>query len=291
MSEINLKGSQSVSTGGGMKNYVGLGAIKILAFNPSKKELENILGKELERDTDYSIRENPDGTKSRALSFWFENSEGKIISERIYISDKPISTKDGEKFKFINKVGQISYFAKTSEEIANNPKVNKWYNPEGMRKLKEGEDTLYLLLQQFVRYDSRAEGANWCETMDSIELTADALYNGNYDGMRKFISYIQSNDNQLIVLHTVRRRETDEGIRYNQQLIFREETMFRTTDGQVMEWMLGKLKDFRSNQLSAGYDITKSDYAVSNLTVYNASDFEIVSETMPQGAIGKFIDI
>jgi hypothetical protein len=291
MSEINLMGGQAAASTGGNKNYVGLGAVKMVAFQPNRKELEALLGKDLERDPDYSIKDNPDGSKNRPLSFWFENSEGKLISERIYVSNQPITTKNKDKFKFINEVGQVSYFAATSEEIANNPKVNKWYKPNGMRKLMEGEDTLYSLLQQFVRYDSRAEGANWLQTMNNIGLTAENLYNGNYDGMKKFLAYIQQNDNQCVILHAVRRRETDEGVRYNQQLILREETMFRTTDGQVMEWMIGKLKDFRSGQIAAGYDITKSDYLVGPLTIYQASDFETSQEDMPSEAVGKFIDI
>lgn len=289
MSEINLTGGQAAASTGGAKNVVGLGAVKIVAVNPNKKELEALLGRDLERDPDYTIKENPDGTKTRPISFWFENSEGKLISERIYVSNKPITAKDGTVFKFINAVGQISYFAPSIETIANNPKVSKWYKVEGMRKLNIGEDILYTLLQNFTRYNPREEGANWCEVMNGIELTAEALYNGNYEGLRKFVNYIQENNNQLIVLHAVRRRETDEGVRYNQQLILREETMFRTTDGEVMEWMLGKLKDFRSAQIAAGYEITTSDYVVDRLQPHTPNSFEATD--VPNEVVNKFINI
>lgn len=289
MSEINLTGGQAAASTGGVKNVVGLGAIKIVAVNPNKKELENLLGRDLERDPDYSIKDNQDGTKTRPISFWFENSEGKLISERIYVSNKPITAKDGTVFKFINAVGQISYFAPSAETIANNPKVNKWYKTEGMRKLNIGEDILYTLLQNFTRYNPREEGANWCAVMDGIELTAEALYNGNYEGLRKFVAYIQENNNQLIVLHAVRRRETEDGVRYNQQLVLREETMFRTTDGEVMEWMIGKLKEFRSSQIAAGYEITNSDYIVDRLQPHTPNSFEATDA--PNEVVNKFINI
>lgn len=290
MSDIMLNGGQSERASSVVKNFVGLGAVKLVAVNPNKKELEVLLGRDLERDPDYSIKEDQNGVKTRPLSLWFENSEGKIISERLYMGNKPITTKDGDKFKFINALGQISYFSPTAEDIQNNPKVNKWYKPNGMRKLLLGEDILYQTLQAFTRYDARAEGANWMEVMNNIKLTGEEIYGGNFDGLKKFAQYIQDNNNQLIVLHAVKRRETDEGVRYNQQLVLREETMFRTTNGEIMEWMFGKLKEFKSAQVAAGYEITNADYLIGALAPYVPNSFEDEAN-VPKDVVGKFIDI
>jgi hypothetical protein len=270
--ELNLGGAQSTNNNI-IRNFVGLGAVTLVAVNPNKKQLEKILGREIQNDPDYSINEDNNGVKTRPLSFWFD-SNGKIFSERIYIGNSAITTKNGDKFKFINSVGQISYYASSAEDIANNPKVSKWYSPNGMRKLLIGEDILYSMLQNFVRYNPKEEGANWMEVMNNIGCTGENLFQGNYEGLNKFIEYINSNNNMLIVLHAINRRETEDGVRYNQKLILRDDTMFRTTDGEVMEWMINKLKDYESNQLSAGYSITNADYKCCALEEYNPKEFE-----------------
>lgn len=290
---INLNGAQKERSGGGntIKNYVGLGAVQLIAVNPNQAELENILGKKLEQAPDYSVRENPDGSKARPVSLWFKNSEDKLISERIYIGNKHITTKNGDKFKFINSVGQISYYATSAEDIANNPKVSKWYKTTGMRKLYEGEDILYTILQNLSRYDARVEGANWMEVMNSIGLTAEKIYDNQTDGLKQFVKYCQDNNNMLIVLHSVARREVDGNVRFNQRLVLREETMFRTTDGTVLEWMVNRLRDFNSQQLAAGYSITNQDFKVSSLQEYNPREFEVQDADMPSGTVSKFLDV
>lgn len=285
-----LKGGNS-KVGGDYSKYVGLGNVQLLACNPNKEQLEEILGTTLEKEPDYTSKPDQNGVNVKPLILWFKSESGAVMSAFIGLSKTPITTKNGDKFKFINGKGQISYYAATAEEIANNPKVNKWYSPNGMRKLMVGEDTLYNLLQAFNRYNASEEGANWMEVMTEMHINAEDFES---KGLNEFIDYLNNGNNSLIMSHVIQVKEDEDGkVITRQQLLLDENTYFRTEDGQVKDYMIDKLKKYSDDKDNEGYSVTKKEFFVGRLRKFDTSEVPagVAEEASETGGKSGLLDI
>jgi len=116
------------------------------------------------------------------------------------------------------------------------------------------------------------------------------LYEGDYAGLRKFVDYLNSKSNMLIALHSIARRETEDGVRFNQRLVLREETIFSTVDGEVKEWMINRLNEANSKQIAAGYTLTNTDFKVCALEEYNPNEFDS-AEDVPASTTSALLDL
>lgn len=286
---VNLKGGNN-KVGGGFSQFVGLGNVQLIACNPNKEQLETILGTTLDKEPDYSSKADQNGVNVKPLILWFKSETGNVISSYIGLSKKPVSSKNGDTFKFINAKGQISYYAATPEAITSNPKVNKWYSSEGMRKLMEGEETLYHLLQGFSRYNASEEGANWMEVMNNMHITAEDF---EIKGLNEFINYINDNNNSLIMSHVIQVKENDEGkIVTRQQVLLDENTYFRTEDGQVKDYMIDRLQKYSDKKESEGYSVTSKEFYVGRVRKFEPNEVPAsTSEEVVETSSGGLLDI
>lgn len=277
---VNLNGGNQKVGGAVYEKFVGLGPVTLVAANPTKEELETLLGTTLERSPDYSPKANDKGVNVKPIIMWFRLENGSLVSAYFNIANSPVASNDGTKFKFINSVGQVSYYAPTAEDIKNNPKVAKWYKGEGMRKINIGEEELYDLLQGFTRYNASAEGANWMEVMNSLGITAEGLMS-SVKGLNEFIEYINTNGNRLVMSHVVNVSEDDEGRRRErQQLLTDKNTYFRTEDGTVNDYMVSRLAKYSSEKIAEGYAMTTKEYFIGPLRPYNSNDVPVAPGPM-----------
>lgn len=210
----------------------GLGVFKPIAVNPTNKEYTEITGQEMPYPLTYDPYDTTVGDKTvsaRPVSILGYNPEMELYEFISFtLINEEVSTKAGDKFKFVNKVGQISYFAKDSSEIANNPSVAQWYNTEDMTKLRIGEESFYTFLQRLIKYDARSEGAQFKTDIHNIGADFDTLYKGDTTGLRKLLEWAKAEDHSIGVLYTVREKEKD-GTIYDIQYIENNPNLFFIT--------------------------------------------------------------
>lgn len=98
--------------------YVGVGNFKVLCFNPTREKLNKILGTEIEDEIEYTKDDNElkigEGDsvfcKSVYVDAWLEEQVTKSKHKvRFVIYDTPRLTKNGDKYQYINQVGQTSW--------------------------------------------------------------------------------------------------------------------------------------------------------------------------------------
>lgn len=97
--------------------YVGVGNFKVLAFNPTREQLNKMLGSDVEEEIEYTkedceikIGEESIFCKAVFVDAWLEEQVTKTKHKiRFTIYDTPRLTKNGEKYQYINQVGQSSW--------------------------------------------------------------------------------------------------------------------------------------------------------------------------------------
>lgn len=152
------------------QKVVGLFEAKVLAFNPTREELEGILGTEIEKDPEYFTPdfemkdENgqvTDVVKKLTVSVWIQqvkmvrNSAGDMEDDgtgpkfniRFNLLDANRKNKAGDKYQYINKDG-ITSWAATQDGLLD------WFKDiGGIRIAKIGEDNFYKFLRSWLLID------------------------------------------------------------------------------------------------------------------------------------------
>lgn len=125
---------------------VGLFEANVRAINPSREELEKLLGiPELEKDPEY-LKEDEEGTQKLSLSIWLEDVLSKqLFNLRISLKDAYRENKDKTKFQYINSAGASSW----ADDPENLP---SWFLEGGReyRKAHIGEEEMYNFLRNYL---------------------------------------------------------------------------------------------------------------------------------------------
>jgi hypothetical protein len=266
---MDFIGTQTESTSKGYIPYTGLGNCQVVTINPSKEELEEILGVEINYTPEYKAQPNMlrDNAEEFPYVIWVKSEAGNLPI-RFNISNQPKSSKSG-KFLFINDKGQVSYYAENANVIAQNSNM-PWYGKSGLRKLYEGEEELYDFFKTLIRYDAQVENANFMKVMQENGITPETLYNGEaITGLRKLIEYAKTNGNSIVCLHAVAEKE--EG-KYKQSIIARPKTWFKTATGIVDGSMEARLDAFVKEKESEGYPISRKYFTTKALAKFKVED-------------------
>lgn len=259
----DLAGAQSKSNVN--TRYTGLAPVIPICVNPTFDRLCEVLEIEnkenaagLAKMCNYDIRTNPNTQRDeRPVVVWvYSPQASSYVPITFNISNGLVTSKNGDKFRYINKRGQISYFATSADEIANNPKVTSWFSTEGLREIVWGEAELYTWIQKLIRYDASVKGANFLNTLEQAGVTADNLYNGDVSGVQQLIDYATANANSIIMLHVIKEKETDNGPRYYQELLLNTDVMFRNGDKGVVPSMHDKVYSIIKDKEQQGYNLT-----------------------------------
>lgn len=200
------RGKESKST-----KYVGLTDVEVKAINPTRAELNELLGREDGDEIEY-ISEDRDGNKRVRLTFWLRsNTLGKYFPHSINLIDKVRLSSDGLKTQFVNNVCFTSW-ADEQENLQSwftdfLDKEKKSKGTKSIRKALVGEEELVALLRTWV-------AVPWSDPETSVFIDNAALLEGDVSELRGIIG--SGMDSQFVVMLGVRTDESDATKQYQQ---------------------------------------------------------------------------
>ena len=189
---------------------VGFDELNVIAFNPTKTELEDLLNISDMKEPSYLGTYQNSATGKEfpkvAISIWLQGKESKaLFNVRYNIINEVRKNKDGSKMQFINAVGNTAWAADENELKSLSTEAN---TKEGSRKFyKEfisrdyrpalsGEEKLYDFLQKFTNMDTRALDTE-------LSLDTKRLFKGNFSELQELLES-EFKDNTLCGCATVR---------------------------------------------------------------------------------------
>lgn len=178
---------------------VGLFEGSVVSINPSREELEKLLGiPELEKDPEYLKEDEKDGAQKLTLSVWLkEVLSDQLFNVKFFLKDTVRKNKNEDKTQYINTAGNASW----ADEPENLP---TWFN-EGGRTYREahvGEEELYTFVRSWLKVDTRDPDA-------LLDFDWKKLMRGNVKELTDCIGGVYSTDSDtgkpttLVALATV----------------------------------------------------------------------------------------
>jgi len=134
--------------------YTGVMNFSVVGVNPSKEELETILGTSIERDPNYSDTDR-EGNPRLRLDIWLRNDKYNITKNfPIWIVDSKVPVSSNNKTQFMGSNG-LSTYAATEADLASDT-FSKWIFPP-FREAYIGESELYQFLIAYLNVDTRSK--------------------------------------------------------------------------------------------------------------------------------------
>lgn len=187
-----VKGNQRVQAD--YQRKVGFDEMEIVAFNPTKEELESLLNiPDMKEPTYLGLYQNPDDGKEfpkTTVSVWLKGkvSQG-LFNVRFSIINKERWNKDATKKQFINDVGDTAWGADENwlRSMATNMELKegtrnfyKGFTTREFRPALSGEDKLYDFLQKFTNIDTR-------DLANQITLETKRLFKGDFSELQELL--------------------------------------------------------------------------------------------------------
>lgn len=216
-------GKESVE--GSFKLYKGMAAFNIVAVNPNKKELETLLGRDIDNDPEYKSK-NEDGQDVIRVTFYAKtNIEAKVnngIELMVPISfmitkAKKVGQGSG-KIQIIDKYGRTAWATPEDVESKSIPmyksgpaNISKDYRPA-----YQGEEQLVDFLVNWLNIPGPMDykDGQWVMKKDpsdsEVALDMDALFKGNVAELQELTKLAAS----YLVKASVGVRTNDEGKQY-----------------------------------------------------------------------------
>lgn len=231
------------------KRYIGVGTSKVLAVNPDKKTLDDIMGFESQSEPQY-VAETEEGKEAR-ITFIVgtvpEDNNGVDIKNRLMFTlrNTPAYNRDKTKVQVIDAYGNTSWMA-TEDAKAGNKPLSANGSPlriaDKYRMAYQGEPELVDFLKTYLGVGSAFNYSNgqWILKSDasdflfSLEHIKD-YFNGDFKELRQAIA-LQPN-NKVKLLYGV--RTTDEGKQY-QAIASRHNMFLRNSAGDSAYERLAK---------------------------------------------------
>lgn len=202
-----VKGNQKES---GKKLYVGLTSVAVVAINPSRKDLNKLLGKE-DKDDDQEIDyvDEYDGTPRIRMSIWLrDQANDNLYVHSFSILNKECLNKAGDKNQYINSTCTTSWI----DEEENLPewftkftdfKTKEVLGDKTYRKALQGEESLSTFIRSWLGK------LNWNHPDTEVEINTKDLFAGKFKELQ---SQIEGDyDTPFVVLMGVKTSEPKEG--------------------------------------------------------------------------------
>lgn len=238
--------------------FTGLSVIKPLIANPSNEEYEAITG----RAPNYQLSYDRfgDNKELQPISILCGIGGNNFEFIRFVLSEEDDVTKDGNKSKFMDAKGRISYYlddpANISEKFP--------FDPSTAIVIKRGYEDITNFLQRLVAYDHRSPQANWGADADKSGFDMDTLYSGDVSGLNSLLDWANREGFSIVTLLSVAKTEKDGNIYYNQRIESRSDLFFyaSTSNGEPVVPMtaFSRLRKYERQQEDAGYNVTKNLY-------------------------------
>ena len=277
----------------GFKRYVGLASSFVLAVNPAKKELDELLGYESQSDPEY-IKEDEQG-KQAIITFIVKtdpdtNNGIEIVNRAtITLRPQPAYNRDETKVQVIDQYGNYTWAdtetAKAGGKIEHASKLDKY------RMACVGECALVDFLKKYLNvpdaYDYKngswikKENGKAEEGIFGLEHIKD-YFKGDFSEIRDAIK-LQPN-NKIKLLYGV--RTNDEGKQY-QAVCTREQMMLNNAAGSNS---VAKLAKDLANAKNNG-SFSNVDYRVQELQEYDVQPTNLEAAPAAKGSESSSSDM
>lgn len=267
------KTQESTETAEGFKKYIGLASTYVLAVNPDKQKMEELLGHELKEDPKYLIKNEETGKVEEARVTFVVRTDpntnnGIEITNLLVFPIKmtPEYNRDETTMRVIDKYGNSvranAEDAKAGKALATNMKIDQ----NNYRIAYSGEADLVAFLKQYlgVPYSLNYISGAWTvsekaqDGLFELEKIKD-YFNGDFSEVRKTIGLQEHNKVKL--LYGVRTAETENGTRQYQTIATKGDFILRNNAGSNA---IAKLeKDLKSAKDAGSYPTT--DFEVCEL--------------------------
>lgn len=209
--------------------YMGMASVKVLAVNPSKKELEKIYGREFDKEPEYITEVDVDGKKVPSARITFivqatperNNGIDAIFQHTFFLQRRYRQGSQSGKYQIIDAYGRTAWATKDEVKAKAIPQYNN--GPANIdadyRPAIVGEDMLTLFIKNLLNIPSVQNYVNgmWVENtkvnkedclvrLDEIE----KYFTGDFKELREVISYQPDNHVKI----AVGIRHTDDGKTY-----------------------------------------------------------------------------
>jgi len=144
---------------------VGVFEARVVAVSPSKEDLQELLGVDIEKDIEYVGEKEVDlgdGDKvmvdSARIAFYVQDVKSKrIFNVSFFLEDRNRHNKDQSKSQFINEVGATTW---AEDEEGLQDKKYDWFTKRDVRSAKTGEGELYDFVKNWLQLDYRDPATN-----------------------------------------------------------------------------------------------------------------------------------
>lgn len=170
---ITVKENNSSTSTNYQGKKIGVFASTPAFVNPTNKQLEEILGKELEKEYSYT-GEDRDGNKTATVSIWTkETTTGEYFNTKFFLTNKEReSSQTPGSFQYINALGSCSW-AKDESLLPS------WFTEHSYRKALVGEEELH----EFMRAWIIKKG----QIVDNLRLDTDKFFQGDFSELEQAI--------------------------------------------------------------------------------------------------------
>jgi hypothetical protein len=214
-------GNETKETQGGAKLMTGLVPMKVLAVNPSKKELEEIYGRDLEKEPEY-LSADENGVKKIRIDFIMKTvindklgcNEEIITKIPFFLEDKPAYTSDESKVYMLNLYGENACIPVEDAKKNTVPENMAWYNTTKMRPAYRGELELVGFLKQYLGIPNRAFKDKVIPDVSKAEIQLEKIKNYFNGDIKEFVSVVNLRKPTNIVLLAGGVRTNDDNKQY-----------------------------------------------------------------------------
>ena len=215
------QGNETKETQGGVKLMTGLVPMMVVAVNPSKKELEQIYGRDLEKEPEY-ISADEAGVKKLRVDFIMKTvindklgcNEEIITKVPFFLEDKPAYTSDGSKVYMLNLYGENACIPVEDAKKNTLPDNMQWYNTTKMRPAYRGEIELVLFLKAYLGIPNRAYKDKVIPDVSKAEIQLEKIKSYFNGDIKEFVSVVNLRKPTNIVLLPGGVRTTDDNKQY-----------------------------------------------------------------------------
>jgi hypothetical protein len=252
-------GQETKETQGGARLMTGLVPMMVVAVNPSKKELEAIYGRDLEKEPEY-LSADEQGVKKLRIDFIMKTvindklgcNEEIITKVPFFLDDKPAYTSDGSKVYMLNLYGENACIPVEDAKKNTVPENMAWYNTTKMRPAFRGEVELVGFLKQYLGIPNRAFKDKVIPDVTKAEIQLEKIKSYFNGDIKEFVSVVNLRKATNIVLLAGGVRINDDNKQY-QAWYLKKPLKYGTTNLQYIQ------KDIAERQSQMNIDFGPAD--------------------------------
>ena len=214
-------GQETKETQGGARLMTGLVPMMVLAVNPSKKELESIYGRDLEKEPEY-ISADEAGVRKLRVDFIMKTvindkmgcKEEIITKVPFFLEDKPAYNSDETKVSMLNLYGESTWIPLENAKSGVMPDNMSWFNTTKMRPAYRGEIELVGFLKQYLGIPNRAFKDKVIPDITKAEIQLEKIKSYFTGDIKEFVNVVNIRKETNIVVLAGGVRTTDDNKQY-----------------------------------------------------------------------------